>query len=263
MSDPFTAIGQIGSFIGGAAGGIMSGIASLDANQISRDNLAAQKEWNNRNFQLQQQNLDYIKHRDQITMEREDNATQRRVADLEAAGMSPILAAGSPAAASSGPITSAPQGQAPQKGNEGVMAKMQFANMLNQIGMSTAELSLLKERVRGMKIDNDAKENKEWGTLAQFRAQIQGQNTQRDLALQRLSEDQWDFAKTKLMGVPKGIDPSSMEGWLYMMNDPNVPDDFKIAFGIKGTWSEIKDVWRTFIGKDSQVTHTHVRSNTK
>lgn len=82
----------LGGIIAGASsllGGVGNSIISYKNNQ---DNLAFQSEANAKNEALMRE-----------SWAREDNAVQRRVADLEAAGLSKTLAAGS-AASSSGPI---------------------------------------------------------------------------------------------------------------------------------------------------------------
>ena len=107
------------------------GIGSLIAQTITGGitdvkNIDIQKQ----NLDLQEANLAYLKGVQQKTWSREDNAVQRRVADLKAAGLNPVLAAGS--AANSGPIVST---TAPQR---------ETINLQSKFDQASAALALLK-----------------------------------------------------------------------------------------------------------------------
>lgn len=86
------------------------------SNQIARENINMQKDLAMQNLGLQQNQFDYQKRLNQLTMEREDNAIQRQIADLTAAGFSPLMASSGSSAAS---LSSA---SAPQIDNSGISA---------------------------------------------------------------------------------------------------------------------------------------------
>ena len=107
---------------------------------------------NKKNFDLQKENLAYQKDLQNRIFEREDNAVQRRVADLVSAGLSPTLAAGSAAGAGSVVSTSAPQ----KKSNfESIMALASVGSALanQQKAITEAENARLSYEQNKMNTD--------------------------------------------------------------------------------------------------------------
>jgi hypothetical protein len=241
-------------------GNLMSGISTIGGGLLGSIGL-------NQQDRISRQNLDFQKHAYY-------HGVEDRMNDLRNAGINPIMAAG-------GGGTPATAGGAPQQQDTSAN-KLAMAQMLNDIGKSAAETRLLWKQ-KDM-LDEQIREQRANATVAEVAQRI-AQGTEGEkieltrqelknaqihwkeadwrnkLAEQGLTEQKWDFAKQKLLGMPKGVDPSSLEGWLYMMEDPNVPTAFKTAFGIKGTWSEIKDIWRTFIGAVEQPRGQYMRQS--
>lgn len=91
-----------------------------------------------RNYQLEKENLDYQKEIQEKIFAREDNAVQRRVNDLRAAGLSPTLAAGSAAGAGSVVSTKAPSFDA---GN--MMKAIEASRALQQNALTKAQINLV------------------------------------------------------------------------------------------------------------------------
>lgn len=98
------------------------------------------------NFGLQAQNYKYMKSMQEKAWNREDNSVQRRVADMKAAGLNPVLAAGQ-GASSSAPVKL----ETPQIGDVGKDIGS-LANVLsviqqkNSISMQDQELQILRHQ---------------------------------------------------------------------------------------------------------------------
>lgn len=104
------------------------------------DLLIAQK-----NLQFQKDVQDYEKSTQTTTWNREDNAVQRRITDLKAAGLSPTLAAGSAASTSSPIRVTTPQID-PNLGSKISQKAMAMRTALvqqAQIGKTKAEVNLI------------------------------------------------------------------------------------------------------------------------
>lgn len=82
---------------------------SQEQTQIAKDNLDFNKLVSAQNFTMQNNQFEYQKQLNDKIMEREDNAMQRQVADLQKAGLSPLMAS---SGSSATPLTSA---SAPQR----------------------------------------------------------------------------------------------------------------------------------------------------
>ncbi|WP_276751635.1 hypothetical protein [Treponema succinifaciens] len=90
-------LGAIGGFASAALPGVSSLIDTLGNMRNTDKTNQVNKDIANQNLQFQNENLQYQKDLQKQIFAREDNAVQRRVDDLVAAGLSPTLAAGSAA----------------------------------------------------------------------------------------------------------------------------------------------------------------------
>ncbi len=136
---------------GAILSGVVGGLANLGSAYASFKGVQENQRVNDLNFQLQKENLAYQKDLQNIIFGREDNAVQRRVADLRKAGLSPTLAAGSAAGAGSVISTSAPQRLSDL---QGYLALAQVGTMLANQQKAQTEADIARQNLKQIKMDN-------------------------------------------------------------------------------------------------------------
>ncbi len=222
---------------------------------INQSNLKAQKENYDFNKDSYLKNFEYQKNLQQQIFNREDNAVQRRAADLQLAGLSKTLAAGDGAGA--GPVvsTSSSSLSAPQRSQVDLLSSaLNLAEAQASIKKINAEAeNLLKqnEKMDSEMIVNDAR-------TAYLKAQTAVEEG--NLSLLSLTREQMQSSIDYTKGMMRKVDEeikSIQQG--VRMNDWKLkyfyPQDLKIKI------QELVNLRREGKFKDSQIAYYDLQSD--
>lgn len=148
-----------------AAAQMVEGIANAGTNIFNaitgRKNYEAQKSATEESNALARDSYNYNKQLNDLQMQREDTAVQRRKADLLAAGFNPVLAAGSSASSSAGTTLTSPTIQAAQ--NNTKLDKFESVNNMIAALSTMQNIEYVKTLDKKAKLEAEGQATKNMG----------------------------------------------------------------------------------------------------
>lgn len=180
-------LSALGSFATAALPGVSSIIDTLGNMRNTDKTNQTNKDIANQNLQFQNENLQYQKDLQKQIFAREDNAVQRRVDDLVAAGLSPTLAAGSAANAGQAIETQAlhndysPQTMPTYGLSSMIGAGLDALKAVGELNRQKAEIDYLQNQSKNVQADTANKlifgENAgEWYKLRNYGLDLKNKN---------------------------------------------------------------------------------------
>lgn len=178
--------------LGGSVGGLF-GILGDWYKDIT--GVTGQQDIDKMNFKLELEKFAYDKDLQERIFQREDNAVQRKMADLEKAGLSKTLAAGSGASAGAVVPKNTPQmGSAGKQMQQKAMADligtvMNLATMKADIARTNAQTSLIKSQANKTKTEADFMKDNNPQLVKQNQIKAELAEASKYLNLQQLGEN--------------------------------------------------------------------------
>jgi len=163
-----------------------------------------------KNLAFQQQNVDYQKAMQQQAWAREDSASQRKMADLKAAGLNPLLAYGQQAQSSAPIRTEAPQMESVQSFNK-IGAALNLMQQKANIERTYAETQAieLQKQERALQIEQITAGKQYWAKNAEnehwekfYRSQLTGVNLETAGHKEDIAELEGEIARLNLDYIP-------------------------------------------------------------